>query len=353
MKTWKKILIIALCVLALAAAVIAGLCAYVYYEKYHNVTYWEPQQSRYISSNILMEYGFHGQEGFVRLKDVRTGKFTTPELQHIFTNEYNTEDSLVVFRTFDRLRGYLNIHTGKIVIPARYNRAWNFSEGIAGVFKDGVVSFINADGELAFNNTFPLYYYDDYSEIAFQFHQGLCVMRTLENKWGLINTRGEWVVEPVYNSIDAPNFGYRRVTDGNKYGLLTLDGKVALPLEYDNIRLASDDCGFILIKDGIAKEVDEDLQMTVPFVYDNLSAITDGTSDYEYNDASNTQPVKYWRYDIGEKSGVIDSKGNVIIPAIYHDVSLINDKWFEIEITQWGERFLVDEKGQHINKSGF
>ena len=353
MKTWKKILIVALSVLAITAATFVGLLVKIHYEKYHQESYWPPQP-QHVSKNILMVYGYHGLNEYVQLKDVRTGKFTTPELQHIFINEYCKEDSLVVFRTFDRLRGYLNVNTGQIIIPAQYNRAWNFSEGIAAVLKDGVVSFIKEDGELAFSNTFPIYYDDDYSEIAFQFHQGLCVMRTLDNKWGLINTRGEWVVEPVYNSIDAPHFGYRRVTDCNKYGLLTLDGKVALPLEYDNIRLSSDDRGFILIKAGLAKEVDKDLQTIVPFVYDNLSAITDDTynSDEEY-DASNTQPVRYWRYDIGENSGVIDSKGNVIIPAIYYNVSLINGNMFEIEITQWGERFLVNEKGQYIDKSGF
>ncbi len=176
-----------------------------------------------------MVRGYLGMEGFVRLKDMQTGKFTTPELQHIFVNEYCKEDSLVVFRTFDRKRGYLNVQTGKIIIPAQYNRAWNFSEGIAGVLKDGVVSFIKANGEPAFDKTFPIIYDDNYSDIAFQFHHGLCVMRTMDNKWGLINAQGEWVVEPVYNSIDAPKHGYRIVMKGDQYGLLTMDGQTVLP----------------------------------------------------------------------------------------------------------------------------
>ena len=191
-----------------------------------------------------MVHGSRGQEDFVRLKDVRTDKFTTPKLQHIFINEFNTGDSLVVFRTFDRLRGYLNVNTGEIVIPAQYNRAWNFSEGLAGVLKDGIVSFIKEDGELAFDKTFPIYYDDDFCDIAFQFHHGLCVMKTMDDKWGLINTQGEWVVEPIYTTISAPRKGYRIVSDGKFYGLISEKGQVVLPLEYDFIRLSSNPAGF-------------------------------------------------------------------------------------------------------------
>lgn len=128
MKVWKKFFIVALCVLAFAATAFVGLLAHIHYEKAHKVSYWE-SQPQHVSPTILMVHGYHGMKGFVRLKDVQTGKFTIPELQHIFVNEYCKEDSLVVFRTFDRKRGYLNVQTGKIIIPAQYNRACHAYDG--------------------------------------------------------------------------------------------------------------------------------------------------------------------------------------------------------------------------------
>lgn len=354
MKVWKKILIVALCVLAVAALVFAGLSAYGYYEKNHRISYWETQP-QHVSADILMVHGYHGMNHFVRLKNEQTGKFTTPELQHIFINEYNTEDSLVVFRTFDRLRGYLNVNNGQIIIPAQYNRAWNFREGIAGVLKDGVVSFIKADGEPAFDKTFPICYDDDFSEIAFQFHRGLCVMRTMDNKWGLINTRGEWVIEPVYSTISAPQLGYRIVSDGEKYGLMTMDGQLALPIIYDFIRLSSLYGGFTIAKDGYAKIIDTNLQTIVPFVHDGLYSLSySGREYYDYDDdEDHAEAPAYWRYDVGTGSGVIDSHGNVIIPAIYHMVYIVNDHLFEVEVTYGGDRLLYDNKGQYAGKCPF
>lgn len=355
MKTWKKILIIALCVIALSVAVVAVLAAYAYYDKNHE--YYYDYASQRLSENIVMVYGSYKDESVVRLKDIRTGKFTTPMLQHIFFDDGNTEDSLVVFRTINRLRGYLNIRSGRIVIPAQYERAWNFSEGLAAVLKDGVVSFITPTGEPAFPRTFPIHY-DDYSDIYFQFHSGLCVMRTINNKWGLVNTDGEWVVEPVYSSIYAPQLGFRIMTDGRKFGLLTLAGQVALPLEYDLIRRASDNRGFILVKDGFAKEVDTNFNTIVPFVYDGLDLLDyaqryGSSSDYDEDGSNKATAVQYQRYDIGQWSGVIDLKGNVIIPARYYMVRFVSDNLFEVEVTCGGDRVLFDSNGRYVGKSNF
>ena len=355
--TWKKVFIVALCLIGAAALIFVGLLCQVYYDKYHKITYRENWTTS-VSTNIIMSHGRIGMTNFVQLKDIRIGEFTTPRLQHVFTNEYNSEDSLVVFRTHDRLRGYLNINTGKIVIPAQYNRAWNFNEGIAAVYNDGIVSFINENGEPAFPKTFPIRYNDEYSEITFQFHNGLCIMRTVNNKWGLINTQGDWVVEPIYHSIDAPYHGYRCMYNGSKFGMLGKDGSVALPPEYDDIRRSSDGKGWILVKDGLAKEVDFQFNVLIPFVHDGLHMLSyideyrDGEDD-EYETASQQVPEpRFFRFDVGRYSGVIDSKGRVVIPAIYHNVRIVNDNLFEVEISYNGERVLYDTKGHPIGNSG-
>ena len=341
---WKKILIIALCVLAVGVTVFACLMCKIYYDKYCKISYWE-NWTDYVSENIVKMHGYKGMEGFEQLKDIRTGEYTTPRLQHVFVNNYNAEDSIVVFRTFDRLRGYLNIKTGKIVIPAQYQRAWNFSEEIAAVYKEGLVSFINSAGEPAFPTTFPIRYNLTYDDIAFQFHNGLCVMRTMDYKWGLINTKGEWVVEPLYTTISAPKFGYRIVSDGSLYGLISEDGQVVLPIEYDFIRIASNPVGFTVAKDGFAKIIDKDLHTIVPFAYDGLYYLTRAEYDNYYD--AETETLDYRRYRVGSGNGVIDKNGKVIIPAKYYMVRIVDDNLFDVEVTCDGEHILINSKG-HI-----
>ena len=360
MTSWKKVWIAALCVLAIAGIIFVGLMCNVYYDKYHKISYWEGY-TQYVSPNIVLVRGYKGWEGFEQLKDIRTGEYTTPRLNHVFINEYNSKDSLVVFRTNDRKRGYININTGKIVIPAQYQRAWNFSEGYAAVYKEGLVSFINKSGEQAFPTTFSIRYDLNFDDIAFQFHNGLCIMRTMDGKWGLINTQGEWVIEPIYNEIDAPYHGYRRIYDGKHYGLLAEDGSLALPMVYDNIRRESAGEGWVLVQDGLACRVNFDLQITVSFLHDGIHTLSyiDSYDTHEYynQDTDEYKTIKltkprFFRFDIGANSGVIDANGKVIIPALYYNVYIVNDQLFEVEVTSGGERLLYDTKGRYVGKAG-
>ena len=354
--TWKRILVASFALVAFGIAItgiIAG-CEYLRYRTRGD--YYGLEKS--VSENITMVHGDKAGYFFCQLKDKRTGEFTTPLLNHVYLNEY-ADDSLVVFRSYDReKRGFVNIKTGRIVIPAQYDRAWNFSEGLAAVIKNGEISFINEQGERAFDTTFPIRFDDDYSHHAYQFHHGLCVMVTWDKKWGLINTRGEWVVEPIYMEIQRPYFGYRIVSDGDHYGLLTVSGQTALPTEYDIIRLASHDRGFFIAKDGYAKIVDQELKTIVPFAHDGLYQLTyihEYRSIEEYDENGNLKPFtpQYWRYDIGANSGVMDRNGHVIIPAKYFMVRMVDENLFEVEVSADGDRILFDRKGQCIGKAEF
>lgn len=348
MKIWKKIMIVALCVLAIAVTWFVAMLTSICVKENRRERTWHQQETTWVSEHIQMEYQRKG----VRLRDARTGKYTTPQLYNVYLSE-SIADSLVVFKAKSdkHERGFLNVQTGKIFVKAQYKHAWNYSEGLAAVYKDGILSFLNTSGEQAFPQTFPLNY-DKYYRLSFRFHDGLCAIPDLDGNWGLIGTNGEWVVKPTYRGIDKPFHGYRRVTDGTRYGLLTTDGKIALPVEYDFINRAQD--GFCLGKDGICQQVDYDLDVVNPFVHDGIHMLTyiddypDHISD-EYSIVLNIVP-QYFRYEVGNGSGVIDAEGNVIIPAKYYMVRIVNENLFEVEVTQCGERFLMDTEGHIISQ---
>ena len=356
--TMKRVLVASFALIAFGfamAGLIAG-CEYLHFRTRARYAHYSLEKR--VSEHITMVHGDKAGYFFCQLKDLRTGQFTTPKLNHVFLGD-NAEDSLVVFRDYDRkYRGFVNTNIGRIIIPAQYDRAWNFSEGLAAVVKDGTISFLNEQGEQAFPTTFPLCFDDDHEDYAFVFHNGLCVMIDRNHKWGLINTRGEWVIEPVYTEISKPYLGYRIVCDGRHYGLLTNDGNGALPMEYDIIRRTLDGTGFFLAKNGYGKLVDRNLNTIVPFAHDGLEPLTyidDYRSMDEYDRYGNPIPItpQYWRYDIGSKSGVVDREGNVIIPAVYFMVWMVDDNLFEAEVTYRGESILFDNKGRYVGKSNF
>ena len=346
MKTWKKIFIVALCVIAVCFATIVIGIGVEYVQNKRLYREWVNREPMWVSKYIQMERN----ADYVRLKDSRTGKYTSPKLYHIYTNEYGA-DSIVVFqKQRDGKRGYVNLNTGKIVIEPQFDKAWNFSEGVAATFKDGVLSFVRQDGSLAIPTTFNVTLN---GKPSFQFHGGYCVMSSPEGKWGLIDHEGNWQVEPIYNGIDAPYHGYRPVTNGEQYGLLTLNGDLALPVEYDAIDRARSHEGFYLTKDGLCQEVDFSLQVTKPFVHNGLHLIH-YVDDYiyvdDYPESREDVEIDFFRFRVGCGYGIVDAKGKVILPAKYTEILRVNKHIFEVELSFSGEKILVNTKGQIVSQ---
>jgi hypothetical protein len=83
---------------------------------------------------------------------------------------------------------------GKTVIPARYQHAHDFSEGLAAVEYGGKWGFIDKTGKFMVD---PQY------EVVYDFSEGLAAVRT-GHKWGYIDPAGNMVIQPQYEH--ASNF---------------------------------------------------------------------------------------------------------------------------------------------------
>ena len=347
MKTWKKIFIVALSVLAacLLTIIIGTVVNYCEMRGYHHR--WAKESALWVSENIKMERDYD----YVRLKDNRTGKYTTPKLHHIYINEYDS-DSIVVFqKKRNGQRGYINLHTGRIVIKPQFEKAWNFSEGIAATYQDGIITFIREDGTPAFTTTFKVTLNGTSS---FQYHYGYCVMSTPEGKWGLIDRDGNWHVQPIYNAINAPYHGFRTVTDGEKFGLMTYDGNMVLPMEYDAITRAPSHEGFYLSQNGLRWEVNYDMQVTKPFVHDGIHLIRyiDEYIDVDYYytnlEEEEKEDIDLFRFELNNSYGVIDANGKVILPAKYSNICRVNDHLLEAKLSGTDDAILFDTKGRMV-----
>jgi bifunctional DNA-binding transcriptional regulator/antitoxin component of YhaV-PrlF toxin-antitoxin module len=86
------------------------------------------------------------------------------------------------------LCGYVNKQTRQEVIPARFERAMPFSEGLAAVRVEGSFGYIDERGEIVIEPRFDL---------AGDFYQGLAEI-LVRNKTGVINRKGEIVVPPTF-----------------------------------------------------------------------------------------------------------------------------------------------------------
>lgn len=100
--------------------------------------------------------------------------------------------------------GYMD-RQGNIIINYKFDRAYDFFEGLALVFvtknKTDYYGFIDEKG----NEVIPLKY-----EFAENFSEGLCLVR-LNRKFGYLNKKGETIIPFRFDDADSFKFGKARV----------------------------------------------------------------------------------------------------------------------------------------------
>jgi hypothetical protein len=127
--------------------------------------------------------------------------------------------------------GYMN-RTGKIVIPEAYDHAYPFSDGLAKVVKGGKSYYIDHNGKTAipviasFQNSEP-------------FSEGKAAVSVLVKtgsktavKTGFIDTKGQWVLKPVYDSAGPFLDGITVAVMDGKSGLIDKTGKWIVKPQY-------------------------------------------------------------------------------------------------------------------------
>ncbi|WP_036947105.1 WG repeat-containing protein [Pseudobacteroides cellulosolvens] len=87
--------------------------------------------------------------------------------------------------------GYIDMQ-GVTVIDFKFDDAFGFSDDLARVVVSGKSGYINKAGEIVITPQ-----YDDCSE----FHNGVAAAM-LNNKYGFIGKNGEWIIKPAYDAID-------------------------------------------------------------------------------------------------------------------------------------------------------
>ncbi|MDR0983007.1 MAG: WG repeat-containing protein [Culturomica sp.] len=300
----------------------------------------------YIPSSYSDSYQFEWHENKVRLQDIQTGEYLTPPLKNIYDNS-RIKDTLTVFFQGDK-RGFLDVYTGEIVIPAKYERAWVFSEGFGGVVKDNKLGFINKSGEIVIPCQFRWKTNADFHP-DFLFKNGYCAVFDLVGKWGIINTQGDWVIKPQYDNVERTYNGYYLTLNDNKCGLLDSDLQEIFPVGYDWIEPTTE--GIIVRSENSQMLYAYDGKTVIqPFVYNDLSDIYYNSG--KVNESGEDIYIKsdYMTFTIGDKVGLMNESGKIVVPAIYQDIRAIGNELFSCRVAGYGYSITINCKGEAITQ---
>ena len=216
--------------------------------------------------------------------------------------------------------GVIDINSN-VVIPMEYDKIQLMTDRVLRAKKAGKYGVINFS-----NQVLVSFDYDDYLD-DYYFNDGVTAF-SKNGKWGIVANNNQTISPFIYDRIYSPNADrdLARMVKNEKYGLINRKGEEVMPPLFDDIGSLE---GFIEIKKngkyGIMKE---NKQLVAP-IYDYIIMW--------YKD--------FFKVRLNKKMGLLSKKdGRILVPIEYDDIQIENnDKTiFVKKNNKWG---LLDESG--------
>ena len=313
----------------------------------------EKHVKRELPGGMVYFQGLYGATGYV---ENQKGERTAEGIEWLY--KPNGDDSLACYSD-GKKRGYLNLFTGEVVVEPKYAHAWVFSEGLAAVDDDGWIKFIDPTGKVVTDPQIP--YAHDMEGIAF--HDGYCVVRDKrQNRMGVINKRGEWVLQPEYVNILLADSLWI-VRKGREESVLTKELESVMPFSKarhwieDGVIFATMpdhslrkyDLTGKLLDDFCIKGVEklvyptDELQYGMKETYSNEG---DVMSEIDYRSISHVpETARCMRYEAeGRWYGLLSPNGRVVTPPSYTSIEAIGPDYYLCRTGKFG--VILNGKGE-------
>ena len=252
--------------------------------------------------------------------------------------------------------GYIDTK-GNYIIPAKYKDGTHFYEDLAFVVADGEnITCIDKKG----NTKFVLKKVD-YAE---PFSEGLAIVGVKGHGCGFINKKGEFVINPQFESAKPFREGLAAVRQNDKWGFIDNTGKMIINPQFEHVSSFYDSKA--LFYDGkqwgfINKKGEYDINpqfASAAIFSEGLSAIQQGNQAGYINEKG--QIVVNPQFDYAgdfnsglsvikqnSKYGYINKKGQIVInPQFYFASQFFGDVAFVMDANaRWG---IIDKKGKYL-----
>ena len=278
--------------------------------------------------------------------DSRSGKKTVKWISSI--DKKFGEDSLIRFsrKNFwgkNERFGYIDACTGKVAIEPQYYYAGEFSEGLAAARGENGIGFIDTTGKIVVPVKGTIM-----NRSSLKMCNGYAIVNVgigRDNRYGILSSKGEWVLEPIYDEIERCTQNCYLVSTEFWMGLWSVEkGWIVEP---NCIEIDSCNDGFYVLGSDKAYIIDADGNIINPFVFSYSEPLSYPISG---DDKTTRRISDYVLFAIADKCyGVYNIRTNkVILPAKYTSIYMASKDIFVVENGPGIENF-VDKNGNVIS----
>jgi hypothetical protein len=187
--------------------------------------------------------------------------------------------------------GYID-RTGKLAIPAQYDAAWDFSEGLAYVKSGASRGVIDKTGRMLFQL--------QQVDIAGYFTEGLAPVQTASQppRFGFIDKMGRIVINTEYDAVRDFSEGLALVMVGRLYGFIDKRGRTVVKPQFEKASSFSEGLALVVVDNKLGF-IDKTGRIVIKPQYNNAYNFSEGLANVA----------------VGGSYGCIDKRGAFVIPV--------------------------------------
>lgn len=344
---------------AILMTILAGIAIYGCYEHFERkcryANYVEEEGGTYVSLTLGYFPDYDGNKGYIFNKQTREKVLKGVDWIALPLGK----DSLVCYSD-GKLRGYFNANTGKVVIEPKYDHAWIFNNGLAGVVEKGMVKFIDGSGKVVIDNVIA--YDGNYKDYVF--HGGhLAFLSKETGKYGMIDKTGKIVLPFEFDEITMATrrkFWCVRKDEksavyDNELNIILpyIDGTVFFGNEHIDVTMSDHtmrkyDYMGSLINDFYISDV-RHLQYDTDETYYEKSTYTDDEGDEQVclEEKTKTAPARLRAYTAGGYEGLMTTDGQVVTMPLYEEIEAIGHDTYLCTVSDY-DKVIINGKGQIV-----
>lgn len=331
---------------AITLCIIAFTCMIgkAWYREFYERSYHRADHQR-ISANLMFcKPSYSDKPGWIQ--NIKTGEIITKDIDWISISV--DEDSLMVFSRKGK-RGYINRYSGEISIPAQYDKAWIFAEGVAAVAEKDSVYFINHDGQPI---NWKKFRYNAKNR-GYVYHGGHCAIAVDGGMMGLIDLDGNWAVSPDYDWIvsECKNFWKMR-KGGSQTGLWYAFNDKAEPVTdtgYHNLEI-SEDLGIVVtLPNHLQTAYGFDGTRSENFMVRDIEEMTYNKPEWDENGDREVGITTLMRYRTPDgHEGLCTTGGDIITEPLYWSIQPIDRDTYLCSYKDTQAGVIINSKGEIV-----
>ena len=244
-------------------------------------------------------------------------------------------------------RAFINLNNAQLITPLDFEKAWQFTCDRGIMSRHDSLFIFRRDGSQVNDTGIKTR-----NQYEYLYNNNHLVLNVDYEHVGLLDTAGQWVLEPVYSMIETSyNRRLYNTKSGDQCIVYDYNLQPVLKGAYKAIEIDWSEGIIATEHNGIQHLFDYDGKLVYQVIYKSIEELSYNTHRKDGDDRDIYEETDCFIYvDYNDKRGLMDKHYHVLTPPLFHSIEAQTKHVFFASFGEYSDRFgtLIDDHGKAL-----